>query len=181
MSKLCSAHFREYRVSDLEAVLSLVHHTIDVSYSSVYPVRAIKFFKDFHSEAKIIERHQNGKILILEKDGKVIGTGSLVGSDILCVFVHPRLQYRGYGKAIMKEREKKAVLNAVSEVVLSVSLPSRRFYESLGYKITGSYSTDVGEGQQLNYWEAKKELREEKPNACLPDTELCLAKTGYSE
>ncbi len=64
----------------------------------------------------------------------------------------------------MKELEKKAVLNAVSEVVLSVSLPSRRFYESLGYKITGSYSTDVGEGQQLNYWEAKKELREEMPN-----------------
>ena len=160
MSKLCFAHFREYRASDLEAVLSLIHHTIDVSYSPVYPVRAIQFFKDFHSEAKIIERHQNGEILIFEKDGKVIGTGSLVGSDILGVFVHPRLQHQGYGKAIMKELEKKAVLNAVSEVVLSVSLPSRRFYESLGYKITGSYSTDVGEGQKLNYWEAKKELTE---------------------
>jgi GNAT superfamily N-acetyltransferase len=94
----------------------------------------------------------------LEKDGKVIGTGSLVGSDILGVFVHPRLQHQGYGKAIMKELEKMAVRNGVSEVALSVSLPSRRFYESIGYKITGSYSTDVGEGQQLNYWEVKKEL-----------------------
>jgi GNAT superfamily N-acetyltransferase len=154
------AHFREFHASDLESVLILIHHTIDVSYSSVYPVQAIQFFKDFHSGAKIIERHQNGEILILEKDGKVIGTGSLVGSDILGVFVHPRLQHQGYGKAIMKELEKKAVRNAVSEVAISVSLPSRRFYESIGYKITGSYSTDVGEGQQLNYWEAKKELTE---------------------
>jgi GNAT superfamily N-acetyltransferase len=158
MSKPGSAYFREFHASDLESVLSLIHHTIDVSYSPVYPVQAIQFFKDFHSEAKIIERHQNGVILILEKDGKVIGTGSLVGSDILGVFVHPRLQHQGYGKAIMKELEKRAARNAVIEVALSVSLPSRRFYESLGYKITGSYSTDVGEGQQLNYWEAKKEL-----------------------
>lgn len=158
MSKQDLAHFHEFRTSDLKAVLRLIYHTIDVSYSPVYPVRAIQFFKDFHSEAKIIERHQNGMILILEKDGKVIGTGSLVGSDILGVFVHPRFQHQGYGKAVMKELENRAVLNAVSEVVLSVSLPSRRFYESLGYEITGSYSTDVGENQQLDYWEAKKKL-----------------------
>jgi GNAT superfamily N-acetyltransferase len=94
----------------------------------------------------------------LEKDGKVIGTGSLVGTDILGVFVHPRYQHQGYGKAIMKELEQRAVLNAVCEVVLSVSLPSRRFYESLGYEITESHRTDVGESQWLDYWEAKKEL-----------------------
>jgi len=165
MSKQDLAHFREFCASDLVAVSRLIHHTIDVSYSPVYPVRAIQFFKDFHSQAKIIERHQNGEILILEKDGKVIGTGSLVGSDILGVFVHPRFQHQGYGKAIMKALENRAVLNAVSEIVLSVSLPSRRFYENLGYEITGSYSTDVGENQQLDYWEAKKKLTKLKPNA----------------
>jgi ribosomal protein S18 acetylase RimI-like enzyme len=88
----------------------------------------------------------------------MVGTGSLVGADILGVFVHPLVQHQGYGKAIMKELEKRAILNDVSQVVLSVSLPSRRFYESLGYEITGTYSTDVGEGQQLDYWEAKKKL-----------------------
>jgi GNAT superfamily N-acetyltransferase len=158
MSKQDLVHFREFRASDLVVVSRLIHHTIDVSYSPVYPVRAIQFFKDFHSEAKIIERHQNGEILILEKDGKVIGTGSLVGTDILGVFVHPRFQHQGYGKAIMRELEKKAVLNAVGEVALSVSLPSRRFYGSLGYEIIKNRSIDVGEGQQLDYWEAKKKL-----------------------
>ena len=158
MSKQDLAHFREFRASDLEAVLRLIHHTIDVSYSPVYPVRAIQFFKDFHAEAKIIKRHQNGETLILEKDGKVIGTGSLVSADILGVFVHPQFQHQGYGKAIMKELEKRAVLNAVGEVALSVSLPSKRFYGNLGYEIIKSCSIDVGEGQQLDYWEAKKKL-----------------------
>jgi GNAT superfamily N-acetyltransferase len=158
MNKPDLAHFREFCASDVKAVLRLIHHTVDVSYAPVYPVRAIQFFKDFHAEAKILERHQNGETLILEKDGQVIGTGSLVDSDILGVFVHPRFQHQGYGKAIMKELEKKALLNEVSEVLLSVSLPSRRFYESLGYEITGACSTDVGEGQQLDYWEARKIL-----------------------
>jgi len=158
MSKQDLAHFCQFRASDLVAVSRLIHHTIDVSYSPVYPARAIRFFKDFHSEAKIIERHQNGEILILEEDGKVIGTGSLVGTDILGVFVHPRFQHQGYGKAIMKALEERAVLNAVGEVALSVSLPSRRFYGSLGYEIIKNRSIDVGEGQQLDYWEAKKKL-----------------------
>jgi RimJ/RimL family protein N-acetyltransferase len=150
---------REFRASDLEALLRLIHDTIDASYSPVYPARAIRFFKDFHSEANILERHQTGEILILEKEGKPIGTGSLVGADILGVFVHPRYQHRGYGKAIMKELEKRAVLHAVSAVVLSVSLPSKRFYESLGYEMTASRSVDVGESQRLDYWEAEKTLR----------------------
>lgn len=47
----------------------MIHHTIDVPYFPVYPLRAVQFFKDFHSEAKIIERHQKGEILVMEKDG----------------------------------------------------------------------------------------------------------------
>ena len=47
----------------------MIHHTIDVSYFPVYPLRAVQFFKDYHSEAKIIERHQKSEILVMEKDG----------------------------------------------------------------------------------------------------------------
>ena len=52
----------------------------------------------------------------------------------------------------------KAVVNDISEVVLSVSLPSKRFYESLGFEIIEDRTIDVGEGQRLGYWEAKKTL-----------------------
>jgi RimJ/RimL family protein N-acetyltransferase len=159
MSAQDPIRLREFRASDLEALLRLIHDTIDVSYFPAYPARAIQFFKAFHSETNILERHQKGEILILEKDGKPIGTGSLVGSDILGVFVHPRFQHQGYGKGIMKELEKRAALNAVGEIVLSVSLPSKRFYESLGYEMTASRSIDVGESQRLDYWEAKKMMR----------------------
>lgn len=44
------------------------------------------------------------------------------------------------------------------ECELSISLPSRDFYQSLGYKITKEHSKDAGEGQNLNFWSAKKTL-----------------------
>jgi N-acetylglutamate synthase-like GNAT family acetyltransferase len=158
MTKQDFASIRPFRESDAETIRELIHHTIEVSYSPVYPPRAVQFFKDFHTATKIIERHRKGEILVVEKDGKVIGTGSIVDVDIFGVFVKPNFQHQGYGKTIMQELEKKAFINGISEVSLSVSLPSRKFYESLGYEIIEDRSIDVGEGQRLDYWEAKKTL-----------------------
>jgi hypothetical protein len=43
-------------------------------------------------------------------------------------------------------------------VVLSVSLPSKGFYEALRYEILQEAHLDVGEGQRLDYWKARKVL-----------------------
>lgn len=158
MSRRDFTCIRRFKVSDVRVVRELIHYTIDVSYSPVYPPRAIQFFKDFHSEAKIIERHQKGQILVTENNGKVIGTGSIVGADILGLFVGPGFQQQGHGQSLMQALEKMAIAKGISEVALSVSLPSRRFYESLGYEIIEDCAIDVGEGQRLVYWEAKKTL-----------------------
>lgn len=151
-------NIRRFCVSDVRAVCELIYCTLDVSYSAVYPPRAVQFFKDYHSEVKIIERYSKGEIFIVEKDGKLIGTGSIVGVDIFGVFVHPEFQHHGLGKALMKELEEKAISNGISEVALNVSLPSRKFYENLGYEIIEEHAKDVGKGQWLHYWEAKKTL-----------------------
>lgn len=151
-------YFRQFRISEAGIVQGMIQNTIEVAYAPVYPPRAVQFFKDFHSEEKIIDRHKKGEILVVQKDGDLIGTGSLVGVDVVGVFVHPEFQHQGVGKTLMQELEKKAVVNGITEVMLSVSLPSRRFYESLGYKIVEDRSIDVGEGQRLDYWEAKKTL-----------------------
>ena len=93
-----------------------------------------------------------------DRAATVIGTGSVVGADILGVFIHPASQHKGYGKSLMQALEDTAVANGISEVVISVSLPSRRFYERLGYEIIENRTIDVGGAQKLDYWEAKKSL-----------------------
>ncbi len=151
-------NIRQFHISEVGAVCELIHQTIDVSYVPVYPPRAVQFFKEYHSEAKIIERFAKGEIFVVETDGKLIGTGSIVGVDIFGVFVHPDFQHHGLGKALMKELEEKAITNNIKEVALNASIPSVKFYENLGYEIIEEHTKDVGEGQQLHYWEAKKTL-----------------------
>jgi GNAT superfamily N-acetyltransferase len=120
--------------------------------------RAVQFFKDFHSEEKIADRSKNGTTLVVEEDGELVATGSLVHGEILAVFVHPRLQKGGRGKVLLKALENEARASGVTEIGLSISLSSKRFYESLGYKVVEEISRDVGEGQRLDFWKAVKQL-----------------------
>ncbi len=96
---------RELRESDVAQVRRLIHHTIDVCYSGVYPPRAVRFFKEFHSDAKILERHQAGEILVVEQEGNVVATGAIADGEIFGVFVHPEFQHHGLGRALMDELE----------------------------------------------------------------------------
>jgi len=110
----------------------------------------------------IMERHRKGKMLVVELYGDVIATGAIIGSEIFGVFVHPEFQGLGYGGALMQELESRAMARGCSESELSVSLPSRGFYEHLGYNISEECSIDVGEGQHLDFWKASKPLIEEE-------------------
>jgi N-acetylglutamate synthase-like GNAT family acetyltransferase len=149
---------RPFGDADLGSLHRMICDTIDASYSGVYPVRAVQFFKEYHSEKRIMERSQVGEVLIIERGGSIVATGALVGNEILGVFVKPDNQGQGYGKTIMSELEGRAKAKGLSEVVLSVSLPSRKFYKNLEYEVLAECSLDVGEGQHLDYWPGRKTL-----------------------
>ncbi|HIJ65079.1 MAG TPA: GNAT family N-acetyltransferase [Candidatus Hydrogenedentes bacterium] len=149
---------RRFRDTDVASVAQLIHRTIDACYTGVYPPRAVQFFKEFHSPKGIRERSQKGDILVIEQRGEVIGTGAVVDNEIYGVFVAPTAQGRGHGKDIMHELETRARARGVREVTLSVSLPSRKFYEHLGYEIREEAFIDVGQGERLDFWKATKRL-----------------------
>lgn len=158
MNRLHGARIRKFRNSDLVTVRRLIHQTIDVCYSGVYPPRAVQFFKEFHSDESIMKRHREGEMLVIEQRGNVIATGAIVNNEILGIFVHPEFQYRGFGGVLMQELENRAKARGRMEPELSVSLPSRGFYERLGYNMLKEDSIDVGDGQHLDFWRARKPL-----------------------
>ena len=154
---------RKFRDSDIGALQRLIHETIDISYAEVYPPRAVEFFKEFHAEQKILERSRAGTTLVVEEDGELVGTGSMVDGEIFAVFVHPKCQSGGRGKALMQMLEDQARAEGVEESELSVSLPSLKFYQHLGYEIVEERSRDLGEGQRLDFWAARKTLTPAQP------------------
>lgn len=146
--------------ADLHALHCMICETIESSYSGLYPPRAVAFFKEYHSEKKIAERSELGEILVLisKRTGSILATGSLIGSEIMGVFVRSDHQRQGYGKDIMTRLELIAIEKGLPELNLSISLPSRQFYEHLDYRVLDERVLDVGGGECLKYWSGKKEL-----------------------
>jgi GNAT superfamily N-acetyltransferase len=154
-----NASIRELKPGDVPSVGSLIRDTIVAGYRDVYPPRAVSFFLDYHSDAAIEKRAQNGAVLVAEQNGELVATGSLVGNEISGVFVKANLRGQGFGKQIMEELEKRAAKAGVEELTLSISLPSLGFYEKRGYKILAAPEIDVGMGQTLKYWQGTKRLK----------------------
>lgn len=153
-------HIRDFSEADIGCLERLIHDTIDASYQLIYPQQAINFFKGFHSTDKIKERAEKGKTIVLEKDRELIGTGSVIDGEILGVFIKPAYQKQGYGTLLMAELERIAAAKNCSKISLSVSLPSRQFYERLGYSNFRGCAIEVKNGKLLDYWKASKSLRE---------------------
>ena len=153
-----SYRLRPFRDGDCDAVHRLIHGTIDACYTGLYPPRAVAFFKQHHSQSNILERAQQGYTIVVESDGRIVGTGTVVGGHIHGVFIAAELQHHGLGHAIMQYLEAVARTCGATTMTLDVSLPSRRFYERLGYRMLENASLDVGKGQRLDYWKAAKSL-----------------------
>ncbi len=149
---------RPFWDSDLESVRHLIEKTMDACYSGVYPPRAVAFFEEHHSTGNIIESSRRGDYFVFTGGGKLIATGYIAEGEISGVFVDPQCQRSGIGARMMRALEGRALQKGLAEVQLDVSLPSRGFYERLGYQIMEERSIDVGGGERLDYWHAKKRL-----------------------
>ena len=127
-------------------------------YSEVYPKEAVQFFKDWHCDDRILKEAKEGYTIVLEKDNQIIGTGTIADNHIMRVFVDPVFQKQGFGKLIMQKLEEKAASLNIASVILDASIPSKEFYDSLGYKTLEKTFIPVENGERLDYYKMQKSL-----------------------
>ncbi len=149
---------RKFEASGVGIVRGLVQNTIDVCYSGIYPEEAVWFFKDWHCDKNIIRDASEGYTILLEKKHRIIGTGTIVSDEIKRVFVEPEFQQMGFGKLIMQKLEEEAISAGVSVVKLCASLPSKKFYDSLGYATLEETFLEVENGKRLDFYKMEKAL-----------------------
>lgn len=172
-------HLRAFQAGDAEAVRELIHSTIEACHRGIYPDRAVEYFLHYHSESEILRRAERGTTIVAEDGGRIIGTGTLKWQYIIAVFVRRETQGQGLGRRIMDALEERARAEGLEEVWLDVSLPSRAFYERLGYGGFEPAYLEVGEGQRLDYWKANKSLTGGKSG--LDARPVTLAERKFSE
>jgi citrate lyase synthetase len=146
------------REIDLQSVYRLVQETLEISYHAIYPIEAIQFFKEYHQEKNVLKDFQSGYTVVAESGGNILGTGTLLGTNIRRVFIHPAHQGQGMGRSIYHHLEKRAVQNKLPGLDLSSSLKAKEFWESLGFTIFKEFSLPVANGQKLDYFEMIKNL-----------------------
>lgn len=149
---------REFLETDLFAVKSLVHRTIAACYPGHYCMEAVRFFANYHNEQAILRDAREGCTLVLEKAGRILGTGTLVGDEIKRVFVDPGLQKHGLGRLIMQRLEEKAASLGIGAIRLDASLPAKAFYDSLGYATIEGAFLHVENGRRLDFFRMHKAL-----------------------
>jgi len=149
---------RKFKPSDLSAVRNLIHGTIDACYSDAYPIEAVEFFLDYHNDHNILKGAKDGLAIVLEKNGRLIGTATLIDDHIMRVFVEPHFQKIGLGKLLMQKLEQKARSAGLGIVKLDASLPAKRFYDSLGYTTVEESFVEVQNGQKLRYFKMQKSI-----------------------
>ena len=149
---------REFRPADLDEVHALVARTIEASYAGVYCRTAIDHFHEHHARDKIVKDAAEGYTLVLEADGSIVGTGSLVGAYIGRMYVAPEHQGTGLGGRILDALEARTRAGGAETVDLAASIPARRFYERKGYRLVAERAHEFPGGERLDWFEMAKVL-----------------------
>ncbi len=111
MRKRYGITIRKFKSSDLDTVRDLIQNTVDACYSDVYSKEAVRFFKDWHCDENVLKDAKEGYTIVLKKDGRIIGTGTIVGDEIRRVFIEPAFQKYGFGIILLQKLEEKALLH----------------------------------------------------------------------
>ena len=158
MAREIGSTIREFQRADLAAVKALVHQTITRCYPGHYGPEAVRFFIDYHSDEAILRDARKGRTIVLDKAGRILGTGTIVGAEIKRVFVNPVFQKQGWGRRIVQHLEETAARAGVETVKLDASLPSKAFYDRLGYVTVAPAFLPVENGRRLNFFRMQKAL-----------------------
>ena len=158
MTKEAQPSIRMFRKADLMPLESMIHRTIAVCYPGYYGAEAVRFFMNYHDEQAIRQDARAGCTVVLDRAGRAIGTGTLVGDEIKRVFVDPMAQRQGVGRRIMQYLEARARSSGVATVRLDASLPSMAFYENLGYAIVEKTFLPLENGERLEFFKMQRRL-----------------------
>ena len=118
---------------DAEQISAVIIASILETNARDYSADLIARLPDNFAPARIRERLFSRDMFVCLADGQLVGTASLDGATVRSVFVKPRLQGRGIGRALMDHIEALAAARGVGSLSVPASVTARQFYQRLGY------------------------------------------------
>src|SRR5688572_4783138 len=92
---------RRAAIDDAEAISRVIVQAVERTNSKDYPPAIIAEVIGNFSPERVIERLLTRQVFAVTEQEMVVGTGSLDGTMVRSVFVLPRFQRRGVGRALL--------------------------------------------------------------------------------
>ena len=150
--------FRLFQLPDINAIQSLMEETISTCYTTFPIAYRQHWMEDHHSVDQILQEATEGLTLVMECEGRIIGTGNILGNRIQSIIVHPDFQRHGYGTELLQRLEQYARNNRISAVQLWALTPAQPFFKQLGYQTISEHQFNAPNLQQFKYYIMEKRL-----------------------
>lgn len=143
---------------DLKAIKDISHTTIKEIYPHYYPLGAVDFFLNHHSDEKIkCDIFNHCSFLCRNTEQIAVGTVTIRKNEILRLFVLPKYQGNGYGKELLDYAEK-SIAKSYNEILIDASLSAKSIYLKRGYKEVEYHTIKTENDDFLCYDVMKKQV-----------------------
>lgn len=150
--------FREYKNTDLHAVMDLFYVTVHEVNKNDYSEEQLdaiapKDANEYHWEKSLEKNHT----IVVEEDDKLIAFGNIGKTGYLDrLYVHPDYLRKGIASKLVEELEEYAKKHGGHVINVTSSITSKAFFESKGYAVIEEQINERRGERLLRYLMEKK-------------------------
>jgi putative acetyltransferase len=150
--------FREYKNTDLHAVMDLFYVTVHEVNKNDYSEEQLdaiapKAANEYHWEKSLEKNHT----IVVEEDDKLIAFGNIGKTGYLDrLYVHPDYLRKGIASKLVEELEEYAKKHGSHVINVTSSITSKAFFESKGYAVIEEQINERRGERLLRYLMEKK-------------------------
>ncbi|WP_418968308.1 GNAT family N-acetyltransferase [Catenibacterium sp.] len=150
--------FREYKNTDLHAVMDLFYVTVHEVNKNDYSKEQLdaiapKDANEYHWEKSLEKNHT----IVVEEDDKLIAFGNIGKTGYLDrLYVHPDYLRKGIASKLVVELEEYAKKHGSHVINVTSSITSKAFFESKGYAVIEEQINERRGERLLRYLMEKK-------------------------
>ena len=150
--------FREYKDTDLHAVMDLFYVTVHEVNKNDYSEEQLdaiapKAANEYHWEKSLEKNHT----IVVEEDDKLIAFGNIGKTGYLDrLYVHPDYLRKGIASKLVEELEEYAKKHGSHVINVTSSITAKPFFESKGYAVIEEQINERRGERLLRYLMEKK-------------------------
>ncbi len=133
---------RKFKPGDAEGTSIVIQKTLLESNGEDYSISILKPLHDYFTPEKVTLLAEERHTLVAEIEDIIVGTAALEEDHIQTFFILPLFQKKGIGRKLLSAIEEAFLITEYNTLRVNASVTGASFYEKMGFKRQGSYTSE---------------------------------------